>query len=172
MNKWRLPFLAVLCFVSESLFVDVWPKGDLYVHYFFVPRFFLVFLVFTAMHFGGTRAMGYGFIFGFLYDCVYTELLGVYAFAYTLIAYLAGKAMKWFHQNWFVASLLSLLSILLLDSYVYGIQLLIGRTDWSFSVFWNRRLWPTLLLNVAFLLVFSYPLERRLTKIRRFEQEE
>ncbi|KPD01605.1 hypothetical protein LR69_00220 [Geobacillus sp. BCO2] len=67
---------------------------------------------------------------------------------------------------------MSLLSIVLLDSYIYGIQLLIGRTDWPFSVFWDRRLWPTLLLNVAFLLVFSYPLERRLAKIRRFEQEE
>ncbi|WPZ17548.1 rod shape-determining protein MreD [Geobacillus subterraneus] len=172
MKKWQLPFLAVLCFVSESIFVDVWPKGDVYVRYFFVPRFFLIFLVLTAVYLGGTRAMGYGFVFGFLYDCVYTELLGVYAFAYTLIAYVAGKAMKWFHQNWLVVFLLSLLAVALLDSYVYGIQLLIGRTDWPFSVFWDRRLWPTLLVNIAFFLIFSYPLGRWLAKIRRLEQEE
>ncbi|MEB3750321.1 rod shape-determining protein MreD [Geobacillus sp. FSL W8-0032] len=172
MNKWQLPFLAVFCFVSESIAVDVWPKGDWYIHYFFVPRFFLIFLVLTAMHFGGTRAMGYGFIFGFLYDCVYTELLGVYAFAYTLLAYLAGKATKWLQPNWLVSFLLSLLAIALLDSYVYGIQLLIGRTDWPFAVFWERRLWPTLLLNTAFLLIGLPVLERWLAKIRRLEQGE
>ncbi len=44
MKKWALPFLAVLCFVSESIFVDLWPKNELYMHYFFVPRFFLFFL--------------------------------------------------------------------------------------------------------------------------------
>ncbi|AKU25918.1 rod shape-determining protein MreD [Anoxybacillus geothermalis] len=172
MNKWRLPFLAVLCFVSESILVDVWPKGDVYIRYFFVPRFFLIFLVLMAVHFGGTRAMGYGFIFGFLYDVVYTELLGVYAFAYALIAYGAGKVMRWLHQNWLVLFLLSLLAVAVLDSYVYGIQLLIGRTDWPFAVFWGRRLWPTLLLNAVFLLVFLHPLERWMAKIRRSEQEE
>jgi rod shape-determining protein MreD len=170
-KKWMLPFLAILCFVVESIFVDLWPKNDLYIDYFFVPRFFLVFLVFTAVYIGKMRAMIYGFIFGLLYDCVYTELLGVYAFAFTLIAYLAAKAMKVLYQHWFIACLLALFFITVLEFYVYGIQLLIGRTDMPWQTFCSHRLWPTLLLNSAFLLVFSYPLKQRLVKIKRLEQE-
>jgi rod shape-determining protein MreD len=171
-KKWLLPFLAILCFVSESIFVDLWPKNDLYIYYFFVPRFFLVFLVFTAIYIGRTRAMIYGFIFGFLYDCVYTELLGVYAFAFTLIAYLAAKAMKVLYQHWLISCLLALFFITVLEFYVYGIQLLIGRTDMTLQTFCSHRLWPTLLLNIVFLLVFSYPLKQRLVKIKRLEQED
>lgn len=172
MKKWMLPFLAVLCFVSESIFVDLWPKNELYMHYFFAPRFFLVFIVFTAIYIGQTRAIVYGFIFGMLYDCVYTELLGVYAFAFTLIAYMVSKMMKVFHQHWLIACFLSLLSITVLELYVYGIQLLIGRTDMPFQAFCLQRLWPTLLLNVVFLILFSYPLKQRLVKIKRLEREE
>jgi rod shape-determining protein MreD len=171
-KKWMLPFLAVLCFVSESIFVDLWPKNELYMHYFFAPRFFLVFIVFAAIYIGQTRAIVYGFIFGMLYDCVYTELLGVYAFAFTLIAYMVSKMMKVFHQHWLIACFLSLLSITVLELYVYGIQLLIGRTGMPFQAFCLQRLWPTLLLNVVFLILFSYPLKQRLVKIKRLEREE
>ncbi|SFA38794.1 rod shape-determining protein MreD [Parageobacillus thermantarcticus] len=172
MKKWALPFLAVVCFVSESIFVDLWPKNELYMHYFFAPRFFLVFLVFTAIYIGQTRAMVYGLIFGVLYDCVYTELLGVYAFAFPLIAYIVAKAMKVLHPHWLIACFLSLFSIAILELYVYGIQLLIGRTNMPFQMFCLQRLSPTLLLNVVFLVLLSYPLKQQLVKIKRLEQED
>jgi rod shape-determining protein MreD len=171
-KKWALPFLAVVCFVSESIFVDLWPKNHLYIDYFFVPRFFLIFIVFTAIYIGRTRAMIYGLIFGVLYDCAYTELLGVYAFAFPLIAYIVAKAMKVFHQHWLIACFLGLFSIAILELYVYGIQLLIGRTNMPFQAFCFRRLWPTLLLNAVFLVLLSYPLKQRLVKIKRLERED
>ncbi|GCD81680.1 rod shape-determining protein MreD [Parageobacillus thermoglucosidasius] len=172
MKKWALPFLAVVCFVSESIFVDVWPKNHVYIDYFFVPRFFLIFIVFAAIYIGQTRAMVYGLIFGVLYDCTYTELLGVYSFSFPFIAYIAAKAMKVLHQHWLIACFLSLFSIAVLELYVYGIQLLIGRTNMPFQMFCLQRLSPTLLLNVVFLVLLSYPLKQQLVKIKRLEQED
>lgn len=114
--------------------------------------------------------MVYGVIFGLLYDVVYTEILGVYMFAFPLIAYIAAKVMKWFHTHLVVACFLSMVFISVLEFYVYGIQLLIGKTTMSFEQFYADRLLPTLLVNALFLLVFSYPLKQRLVKM--YEREE
>lgn len=170
MRKLFLPALAVVFFVSESLFVELWPKHLWYEQYVFVPRFLLIFLLFVTIYGTRTHGMVYGAIFGLLYDVVYTEILGVYMFAFPLIAYIAAKVMKWFHTHLIVTCFLSMVFISVLEFYVYGIQLLIGKTMMPFEQFYSYRLLPTLLVNALFLLVFSYPLKQRLVKM--YEREE
>jgi rod shape-determining protein MreD len=171
-KKLFLPFLAIIFFVSESIFVDIWPKHELYQHYVFVPRFLLILIIFITVYVTQTHGMVYGFIFGMLYDVVYTEILGVYMFSFTLIAYIMAKAMKVFHNHLFVTCFLSMIAVAVLEFYVYGIQLLIGKTDMPFDMFYSHRLLPTVLLNVIFILLFSYPLKQRLLKIERHDREE
>lgn len=165
MRKLFLPFLAVVFFVSESLFIELWPKHIWYEQYVFVPRFLLIFVLFVTIYATRTYGMAYGVIFGGLYDIVYTEMLGVYMFAFPLIAYIAAKAMKWVHNYLLVACFLSIGFITVLELYVYGIQLLTGKTAMPFEQFYSYRLLPTLLVNALFLLLFSYPLKQRLIKM-------
>ncbi|MBB5324565.1 rod shape-determining protein MreD [Anoxybacillus tepidamans] len=172
MKKLFLPFLATLFFVSESLFVDLWPKNEWYQHYLFAPRFLLIFIIFITVYVAQTYGMVYGFILGMLYDVVYTEILGVYMFSFTLIAYMMAKVMKMFHNHLFVTCFLSMIAVSVLEGYVYGIQLLIGKTDMPLNQFYSYRLLPTLLVNALFLLFFSYPLKQQLLKIERYEREE
>ncbi|WP_027409459.1 rod shape-determining protein MreD [Anoxybacteroides tepidamans] len=172
MKKLFLPFLAILFFVSESLLVDLWPKNDWYQHYLFAPRFLFIFVIFVTVYVTQAHGMIYGFILGMLYDVVYTEVLGVYMFSFTLMAYVMAKAMKLFHNHLAVTCFLSMVAIVVLELYVYGIQLLIGKTDMPFDQFYPHRLLPTLLINAIFLLLFSYPLKQRLLKIERYEREE
>ncbi|MCZ0756670.1 rod shape-determining protein MreD [Anoxybacillus sp. J5B_2022] len=172
MKKLFLPFLAILFFVSESLFVDLWPKSIWYEHYIFAPRFLLIFILFVTVYVTQTHGMVYGLILGGLYDVVYTEILGVYLFSFPLIAYIAAKAMKWFHNHLVVTCFLSMIFVSILEFYVYGIQLFIGKTAMPFEQFYSYRLLPTLLVNALFLLFFSYPLKQWLVKIERYEREE
>ncbi|KXG11470.1 Rod shape-determining protein MreD [Anoxybacillus sp. P3H1B] len=172
MKKLFLPFLAIVIFMSESILVDLWPKNAWYQDYLFAPRFLFVFILLITVYVTRTYGMIYGFIFGLLYDVVYTEILGVYAFAFTLMAYVMEKAMKIFHNHLAVTCFLSMLAIMMLEFYVYGIQLLIGETDMPIDQFNSHRLLPTLLINVIFLFLFSYPLKQWLLKFGRDEREE
>lgn len=172
MKKLFLPFLSILFFVSESMVVDLWPKNDWYEDHLFAPRFLFIFLMFMTVYVAQNYGVAYGLIFGLLYDVVYTEILGVYMFSFAVMAYVMAKAMKVFHNHLAVICFLSMLAVAVLELYVYGIQLLIGKTDMPLELFYSDRLVPTLLLNAAFLALFSYPLKQRLLKIERYEREE
>ena len=171
MKKLFLPFLVVALFVSEGIFADLWLKSGEYKEYVFVPRFVLITIVFISIYVTRFHGVMYGFIFGVLYDIVYTEVLGVYTFAFALVAYITSKAIKIFHNNTFVASFLSLVMITILEFYVYGIYIIIGEINMSLDTFAYKRLVPTLLLNISFNIVFSYPLKKRLTKIAGLGRE-
>jgi rod shape-determining protein MreD len=170
-KKIVLPFLVILFFVSESVFVELWPKNEFYQEYFFVPRFLLIMIVFVTVYVTRFHGIIYGFIFGLLYDVVYTEILGVYMFSFALMAYLASKTMKVFHNNVLVTSFLSIVAVSIVEFYVYGIYLLIGKTDMPFEVFLSNRLLPTIFLNTIFVILFSYPLKQQLTKLAVHERE-
>lgn len=107
MNRFFLSSLVTVVFLFESIIVQLlsYPLFDVYL---LVPRMLLVFIVFITIFIGQTEGMTYGFIFGLLYDVAYTELLGAYAFAFSLIAYLIAKAMNVFHKNAWTASFLPL----------------------------------------------------------------
>jgi rod shape-determining protein MreD len=172
MKKWILPFLVTLFFVCESIFIDLWPKNEFYREYIFAPRFLLIMIVFITVFVTRWYGIIYGFIFGLLYDVVYTEILGIYMYSFALLAYLVSKAMGIFHNNVFTVSLLSVVVVAILELYVYGIYLLIGKTAMSFETFFYNRLFPTILLNMIFVILFSFPLKRLLSKFAVYERED
>ncbi|EDL62793.1 cell-shape determining protein, partial [Bacillus sp. SG-1] len=52
------------------------------------------------------------------------------------------------------------------------INLLIGKTDWAIAVFADLRLWPTLVLNAAFMIIVSFPLKALLLKLQKERLED
>ena len=71
--KIRVFLLAVLVFISEGIFVEVF-SGPLYkTDYILVPRFIMIFLVFLTVYGKKEMAIWYGFGLGIFYDVVYTE---------------------------------------------------------------------------------------------------
>jgi rod shape-determining protein MreD len=163
MKKFFLPSLVTMFFLFESIFVELFSE-KWFQTYLFVPRFLLVLLVFVTIFVGQKDGMMYGFLFGFLYDVVYTELLGVYAFIFTIMTYLTAKATKVLHVNSFTASFLALMAIVFVEFYVYGIQLIIGKSLMTFHAFLNERLFPTIFVHTIFVLLFAYPLKQKLLK--------
>jgi rod shape-determining protein MreD len=113
--------------------------------------------------------MLFGFIFGLLHDIVYIEVIGIYLFVYAFLAYLISKAMKVLHKNVFLVLFLTMLTIALLEYYVYGINYLIGTTKMSLYNFTTLRLLPTLALNSIVAILLIYPVKRFLEKIKMEE---
>lgn len=172
MKKLYIPLLALVIFLSESIFVTTF-SGEFFTgDKIFVPRFLMIFLVFMAVYSGNRTALYYSFVIGILFDVVYTEILGIYLFIFPLITYGISKVMKILQNNIFVVSFMSLVAIAILEMIVYGMNALLGFVSMTFQQFLSDRLVPTLILNAIVILIIAYPLRKFLLKYSEEENNE
>lgn len=165
MKRFVLPLILSFVFLLESSFVDLVPADIFHKENVYVPRFLFILVAFITVYYNKTMGLLCAAIFGLFYDIVYTEVLGVYLFLYTLMAYLISWASRILQTNIFVISLLSLIGIIALEFCVYGVNLAIGTTSISIERFLQIRILPTTLLNVIFILFFAYPFKNLLGKL-------
>lgn len=159
-KKLLLPCLLTIVFFSESIFVELFSGKTFDVDKIFVPHFLMITIIFLAIFVGEKYGIFYGLLFGLLFDVVYTEILGVYLFLFPMIAYLIAKIMKFLHHHLVISSFMTILSVVIVEIIVYEINLLIRITDFTFTHFVSIRLFPTIILNVAFLIIFAFPLKK------------
>lgn len=162
MIKAFLPLIISFCFIFESVFVELLPEQFFYNTRILVPHFLIVAIMFTAIY--GTKKIGllYGFIFGLLFDIVYTEIIGIYLFLIPLVVYIISWIMKRLQSNIVLVSLIALVGVALLEFGVYGMNLIIGHTSMGVTSFVDNRLVPTLLLNAIFIVLVAFPLKKYL----------
>ncbi|WP_226667207.1 rod shape-determining protein MreD [Metabacillus litoralis] len=171
MKRFFLPFLVLFAFICESSFAHLVHFSFVSEDYVFVPRFVLLFVIFITVYLNRTQGMVLGFFFGLLHDIVFIEVIGIYLFAYGILAYLIYKAMKVLHGHILIVLLLIVLSVAVLEFYVYGVNYVIGATNISLYQFTTLRLLPTLSLNLVVAILVSFPIKSYLTKLR-FEMTE
>lgn len=167
MNRILLPLFILFVFISESTFTDLIELPFTSEDQVIIPRFVMLSIVFITAYYSQKMGIIYGLVFGLLHDIVYTEILGIYLFAYPLFAYLISKALKALQGNMLVVLFLSLLAVTLLEFYSYGIQMLIGYSNLPFYDFTNLRLLPTILANSVGAIVLIYPMSRFISKVKR-----
>ncbi|MCP8967319.1 rod shape-determining protein MreD [Ectobacillus ponti] len=171
MKKAVLPLLLLFVFLLESIFSAIAPTNLFGEHTIVAPRFLLVVLLLITIYYNAAQGIYLACIYGLLVDIVYTELIGVYVFAYPLLAYLVSNAMRILQVNFLIVSVLVLFGVAGLEYYVYGLLRLLGRTDMAHAVFFADRLLPTLLLNGIFLVLFSFPLRKLLLRLLAAAEE-
>ncbi|WP_082892659.1 rod shape-determining protein MreD [Rossellomorea aquimaris] len=171
-NRLLLPLLTLLFFYSESLFVHLFPGEEYFDHRIIVPHFLIIFLFFICAYFQYRTALVYAFIFGFLFDIYYTEINGIYLVFFPFVVFLTHQMIKVLHNNLFVLGLITIVNVSVLELLVYEINLIIQRTDLMFMEFVDWRLWPTLVLNVIFYIVVSFPIRNFLLRRQKEWLEE
>lgn len=164
MRKFLLPLFFLFLFVFESLFVQLLPGGAFQSDRILAPHFLLAAILFLTIYGSEKQGLLYGFVFGLLFDIVYTEILGIYLFLFPLVAYLITKMMKVLQTNILLSSLMVLTGIALLELGSYEMNKLIHITSMDFTTFLNLRFIPTLILNAVFIIIVSYPLKRLFEK--------
>ena len=165
MKRVLLPLLIIFLFIAESIFVELLPAKVFGGNYIIVPRFLIVAILFLTVYGPKKYWLYYAFIFGLLFDVVYTEIIGIYLFLFPVIAYLIAMLMKILQTNLVIVSLATLLGVLLVELGSYEFNFLIHRTDMDFSSFLSIRLLPTLLLNFIFIVIVAYPFKKYFEKI-------
>ena len=146
----------ILVFCAESIYTDLVRFPFVSVEQQVVPHFLLLALIFMSAYINQKHAVIYGLIFGFLYDINYTGVLGVYMFGFAGLCYLA-KAFKVLQTNALMVILVAVLSVCVLEFYVYGIQTLIRSGTMTFNDFVIQRFLPTALLNIAGAVILVLP---------------
>lgn len=156
MIRFIIPLIAVLLFFFEpvfSLFSPVDIGGERYT---LVPRFVIVYLIFLAVYYNRRLAVIYGIVFGLLYDMFHIDIIGLYAFLYPMICLLAVFLIKQTHKHFITVMFLSLLMIIVLEMFSYFFAGLISLTSISLSEFILTRLFPTMIANLIFIVMFSW----------------
>ena len=161
MIRFLLPAMFAFLFILESLFVELLPAELFNSDRILAPHFLMVGILFLTAYLSPKHGIMYGFIFGLLFDVVYTEIIGIYLFMFPFIAYLFANMIRVLQTNVLVVSLLSLIGIALLETGVYQMMHLIKITDLDFTAYVKIRLVPTLILNLAFIVVAAYPFKRQ-----------
>ncbi|HEY4554430.1 MAG TPA: rod shape-determining protein MreD [Bacillaceae bacterium] len=171
MRRIILPLVLALAFYSESLFAAFFPPEAFGAERLFIPHFVASLLIFMGIYHFGHRALVYAAIFGLIYDVYYTGIIGVYLFMFPIAVYFAMKLMKVWHTNLLTSGLAAILSLALMESLVYGFQLLVMHVSVTPADFATDRLLPTLILNLAFIILVSFPFSRFLMRRKKEEAE-
>lgn len=172
MKRFLLAFLVFLAFLSESIFIELFPAERFGIDRIFVPRFMIVLIMLTSFFYDRNRALLYAIIFGLLFDIVYTDIIGVYMFSFPLIVYIISLSMKVLHRNLLVIFFVVLVGISLLEGFVFGILYLANVAQLDWNQFLYDRLFPTLVLNGVFLIVIYYPMKKFLLKVEKWANKE
>lgn len=165
MRRFLLPIIFTACFIFESIFLELMPSKFFSHERILVPHLLIITLFFLTIY--GSRNLGiiYSFIFGLLFDVVYTEIIGIYIFMFPLISYIVSKIMKVLQTNLLIMTVVTLFGITLLEFGVYEMNFLIHKTSMDFSSFSQSRLLPTLLLNLVFTIIVAYSLKRQFEQL-------
>ncbi|MDG5786850.1 rod shape-determining protein MreD [Evansella sp. AB-P1] len=172
MIRYVLFLILFLLFILEGSVFQIFAPDQFGVPYLFTPRWVFLIIIFAGIFRGRMVGTVYGIIFGVMYDVIYMSVLGVYAFGMGFIAYLLSISIPIFQRNLIIAIITAVLAVITLDYYVYGMMLLLGITTVEHAEFFNVRFLPSLLLNVAFISVFAYPLRKGFYYLRQKQEEE
>ncbi|WP_100333351.1 rod shape-determining protein MreD [Bacillus alkalisoli] len=165
MRRYFLPVIIIFLFVFESLAIDFFPLHSLHEDWIIAPRFVLIALIFITIYGGLYFGIVYSLVFGFLIDIVYTGIMGIYIFSFTLVAYGAFLLMRIIHNHALVAVFAAVISVVFVEYTAYNIHSIIGSTRMMHDQFLYTRLLPTLLFNATAAIILIYPLKKFLNNL-------
>jgi|SRR5690625_1536560 len=147
-----LDFLPVAIIESDSVIIS---------HWVFIFIFYIALYYDTENTYNGVIL---AIIFGLLIDIVYTDVLGVYMFAYFVAIYIIFIMGRSLQINLLGAIILGIVGIVIVDFIIYFIYYFIGVTYMTINHYAYYRLLPTVLANVIFVIILYPLLSKRLKR--------
>ncbi|MBU8905038.1 rod shape-determining protein MreD [Desertibacillus haloalkaliphilus] len=171
MIRYLLPMIVFCLFIFEGTIFQVFSPSAYGSDLLLVPRFVVVMIVFIAIFNGRGYGLVYGMIFGIFYDVIYTNLLGIYTFALGLVGYSFALGFARVKRSYALIVILTLLAVVFVEYFVYGLYTLIGHIEVVHEVFLSTRLLPGVILNGVFAALIAYPLKKFLLYIKRLDYQ-
>lgn len=151
-----IPLIVIVLFFMEPVFSLFSPVAFGDQLFTLVPRFVIACLIFIAVYDSKKHAIIYGIVFGLLYDMFYIDIIGLYAFLYPLICFIAAGIVHYIHRHVATVMVITILLIAFLEFLSYGFASLISITSINFDDFVKGRLIPTVIANSLFVTMFGW----------------
>lgn len=172
MKQLLLSGTLFVLFLIEGTVFQVFAPEQYDFEFQLIPRFVTVVVLLVGIYISPMFGVIFGMIFGLLHDLIYTDLVGVYLFGIAVSAYIIGYLSKVFQLNLFIALVLVLLGVSMVEFYVYELFSLINITNLSFHSFFYDRYLPSLLMNGIFMLIVYFPVKRLLEELSESRRQE
>jgi len=172
--RFILPIIIFLLLILEGIAIDLLPSFITTYDLFVVPHWVFIFLLLMNLFYDTNdtyHSIAYGVIFGLLVDIVYTDLLGVYMFVYPFALYINHWLKRILHTNFVMSVVMLVIGISIVEFSIYFIYFLIGIVNSSFTFFLLKRLLPTLIANILFIIPLYVLFMKRLDRWGRIRFE-
>ncbi|MDX8046567.1 rod shape-determining protein MreD [Gracilibacillus sp. S3-1-1] len=168
--KRMIPFLiAFICFLLVIIEGVVANTRLPFINdeWVIVSHFLFMFLIYVTMFFEKDTtyyAIILSVVFSLIIDVVYTDILGVYLFIYTVILYAIRGLMKVLQANFLIAFIMTAFGVIATDIFSFFLYNIIQVHEDSWSMYLYERLIPTTIWNVIIGLVLYLIFAKRLAK--------
>lgn len=155
MRHFILQVILFLLLISEGIALDLLPASLTSSDTLIVPHWVFIFLLLIGLFFDTNDtfySILYGVIFGLLIDVVYTGVLGIYMFIYPFALYVGHLLKRLLQTNIHMTMLIALVTMIIIEVFLMFVFSIVGMVETTASNFIMRRLLPTLLANLLFLI--------------------
>lgn len=160
MKRLIIPLILFLFVVLEGVAIDLLPDRFVLNNFLIVPHWVFIMLALVSIYYDTYDtfyAVVYGVIFGLLIDIVYTNILGVYMFAYPLAIYMIHVMKRYFITNFILTMVMTMIGLLIVEWFIVFAYTLTGSIHIVVDSTFFDRILPTTLANMVFLLLM-YPI--------------
>jgi rod shape-determining protein MreD len=164
-----LTAILLLLLVFEGTAFQIFSPDTWGATFALTPRFGLVVLIFISLYIGRRKAFFIGLIYGLFQDILYSDVIGVYAFAMAVIPYACALIYQYFQLNILLILITVFLGVYAHENLIFFVFHLFGLTATSYH--WSDML-PTALLNGVFSVIIFGPLSSFLTGLDDARKDE
>lgn len=167
MSRIYLPLILVLLIILQGATANLIPESLVAAGWVVVIHAGFLFLVLVKL-FYDLETTYYAFLaalfVGLIIDIIYTDIIGVYMFSYAIMIYFVHGMRKLLQTNFYVATLLTVVSLGLADFLLYFIYHFIGVTQMEMSDYFYYRLMPTVAINLILFFILYLLFRKTLIK--------
>lgn len=167
MSRIYTPLIVIILIVLQGVSLNFIPVSFVESGWVIVCHSVFMFLVLYKLFFDleeTNYAIVWAAFAGIIIDIVYTDIIGVYMFSYTIMIFFVHGGRRWLQSNFYISTLLALVSVSMADFILYFIYYLIDITQMEISDYAYYRLFPTVLLNIIIFLIFYVLFKNKLVK--------
>ncbi|WP_440895991.1 rod shape-determining protein MreD [Amphibacillus sp. Q70] len=177
MSRVYLPLILTLLIVLQGVAVQLVPTSISEAGWIVVIHSVFLFLVLLKLFYDLENTyyvLIFAILSGLIIDIVYTDIIGVYMFSYAIMIYFVHGMRRLLHANFYVATVLTFVSVGFVDFLLYFIYQFVGVTRMELTSYLYYRLIPTLSVNMILFFILYLLFKKKLIKWsnERFDQKQ
>ena len=131
---------------------------------YFNSHLFLIGLIISSLYFDKRYVMIVSLVLGAIFDWHYYNIIGINIVVLPLTVLFIYVVFKYVKPTIFTLLMSLVVFITVMDGTAYLLQVIFKLTNPAFQKFITNNIGPTLIMNIAICILFSYPINKLIEK--------